>query len=121
MQVDVVCYTGACGFAEVHAEIVVALDGAGGDWIPAGFEIVAQRGASFDRDYWVTVAEAQSAESDMLTSTAAHEPALLGLVSEMSQLYDQSSRRALAAASGVSPSPETANPPGEPSADGHSH
>jgi hypothetical protein len=58
-----------------------------------------ERGASFDRDFWVTVAEAQSAESDMLTSTAAHEPALLGLVSEMSQLYDRSSRRALAAAS----------------------
>jgi len=58
-----------------------------------------ERGAPFDRDFWVTVAEAQSAESDMLTSTAAREPALLGLVSEMSQLYDRSSRRALAAAS----------------------
>jgi hypothetical protein len=80
-----------------------------------------ERGASFDRDFWVTVAEAQSAESDMLTSTAAHEPALLGLVSEMSQLYDQSSRRALAAASDVSPSSEPAGSAGEPSADGHSH
>jgi len=58
-----------------------------------------ERGASFDRDFWVTVAQAQSAESDMLTTTAAREPALLGLVSDMSQLYDQSSRRALVAAS----------------------
>ena len=58
-----------------------------------------ERGAPFDRDFWVTVAQAQSAESDMLTTTAAREPALLGLVSEMSQLYDQSSRRALVAAS----------------------
>jgi hypothetical protein len=58
-----------------------------------------ERAASFDRDFWVTLAEAQSAESDLLTSTAAHEPALLGLVSEMSQLYDRSSRQALAAAS----------------------
>jgi len=58
-----------------------------------------ERGAPFDRDFWVTVAQAQSAESDMLTTTAAREPALLGLVSEMSQLYDRSSRRALVAAS----------------------
>ena len=58
-----------------------------------------ERGGSFDRDFWVTVAEAQSAESDMLTTTAAREPALMGLVTEMSQLYDSSSRRALAAAS----------------------
>lgn len=58
-----------------------------------------ERGAPFDRDFWVTVAEAQSAESDMLSSTVAREPALLGLVSEMSQLYDRSSRRALVAAS----------------------
>ena len=46
-------------------------------------------------DFWVAVAQAQSADSDMLTTTAAREPALLGLVSEMSQLYDRSSRRAL--------------------------
>jgi len=79
------------------------------------------QGAAFDRDFWVTVAEAQSAESDMLTSTAAREPALLGLVSEMSQLYERSSRRALAAASGAAASSEPANPPGEQPADGHSH
>ena len=65
-----------------------------------------ERGAPFDRDFWVTVAQAQSAESDMLTTTAAREPALLGLVSEMSQLYDQSSRRALVAAS----TPQVAEP-----------
>ena len=64
-----------------------------------------ERGASFDRDFWVAVAQAQSAESDMLTTTAAREPALLGLVSDMSQLYDQSSRRALIAAS----TPQAAN------------
>ena len=83
-----------------------------------------ERGAPFDRDFWVTVAEAQSAESDMLTSTAAREPALLGLVSEMSQLYDRSSRRALAAASappapvGASSAPSEAPP--EAPADSHS-
>jgi hypothetical protein len=92
-----------------------------------------QRGASFDRDFWVTVAEAQSAEADMLTSTAAHEPALLGLVSEMSQLYDRSSRQALAAASmrpstgGASGAPREARPDApsggdsEGTSDGTSH
>ena len=39
----------------------------------------------------------------------------------MSQLYDRSSRRALAAASGASASAETTNPPAESPADGHSH
>jgi hypothetical protein len=68
-----------------------------------------ETGALFDRDFWVTVAQAQSAESDMLTTTAAREPALLGLVSEMSQLYDQSSRRALVAAS----APQTPSSAGE--------
>jgi len=81
-----------------------------------------ERGAAFDRDFWVTVAEAQSAESDMLTSTAAREPALLGLVSEMSQLYDRSSRRALVAASTPAPAvggtPEAApNAPAEAAPD----
>jgi hypothetical protein len=89
-----------------------------------------ERGAAFDRDFWVTVAEAQSAESDMLTSTAAREPALLGLVSDMSQLYERSSRRALVAASAISTSSEPPSPMGEPSPtspldepslDGHSH
>jgi hypothetical protein len=74
-----------------------------------------ERGAPFDRDFWVTVAQAQSAESDMLTTTAAREPALLGLVSEMSQLYDQSSRRALVAASTTPPPAGAAGTPSEPS------
>ncbi len=73
-----------------------------------------ERGAPFDRDFWVTVAEAQSAESDMLTATAAREPELLGLVTEMSKLYERSSKRALAAASGppAAAEPSEAQPPG---------
>jgi len=58
-----------------------------------------ERDGSFDRDFWVTVAEGQEAAQDMLTATVTREPALVGLVSEMSQLYDRSSKRALAAAS----------------------
>jgi Spy/CpxP family protein refolding chaperone len=72
-----------------------------------------ERGAPFDRDFWVTVAEAQSAESDMLTVTAVREPALLGIVTEMSKLYERSSKRALAAASGAPPSVEPSAVPGE--------
>lgn len=73
-----------------------------------------ERGAPFNRDFWVTVAEAQSAESDMLTATAAREPELLGLVTEMSKLYERSSKRALAAASGppAAAEPSEAQPPG---------
>jgi hypothetical protein len=62
-----------------------------------------ERGAPFDRDFWVTVAEGQGAEQDMLTATVTHEPALAGLVADMSQLYDRSSKRALAAASQTGP------------------
>ena len=76
-----------------------------------------ERGASFDRDFWVTVAEAQSAESDMLTFTVVREPALLGLVGDMSKLYDRSSKRALAAVSSLSAPTAPAEPPAdEPSA-----
>jgi len=107
----------AADFRELDQRIVataasVGVDDARLSAVEAGENVVAlkkesddferlanERGAPFDRDFWVTVAEAQSAESDMLSSTAAREPALLGLVSEMSQLYDRSSRRALAAAS----------------------
>jgi hypothetical protein len=57
-----------------------------------------ERGAPFDRDFWVTVAQAQSADSDMLTATVTREPALIDLVRDMSGLYDRSSRKALDAA-----------------------
>jgi hypothetical protein len=72
-----------------------------------------ERGASFDRDFWVAVAQAQSADSDMLTTTAAREPALLGLVTDMSQLYDTASRRALVAASTPGPAAGTGSVPAE--------
>ena len=62
-----------------------------------------ERGAPFDRDFWVTVAEGQLAAQDMLTATVTGEPALVGLVADMSQLYDRSSKRALAAASQTTP------------------
>jgi hypothetical protein len=67
-----------------------------------------ERGAPFDRDFWVTVAEGQAAAQDMLATTVTREPALIGLVAEMSQLYDRSSKRALAAAS------QTTAPAAEP-------
>ena len=77
-----------------------------------------ERGASFDRDFWVTVAEAQSAESDMLTFAVVREPSLLGLVTDMSRLYNRSSKRALAAVSSLTSAPtEPAGPPAEPPAD----
>jgi hypothetical protein len=73
-----------------------------------------ERGAPFDRDFWVTVAEAQSAESDMLTFTVVREPSLLGLIADMSKLYDRSSKRALAAVSSLNAAPaEPAQPPAE--------
>jgi len=62
-----------------------------------------ERGAPFDRDFWVTVAEGQAAAQDLLTATVTREPALVGLVSDMSRLYDRSSKRALAAASQKAP------------------
>jgi hypothetical protein len=62
-----------------------------------------ERGAPFDRDFWVTVAEGQAAAQDMLASTVTHEPELIGLVTDMSQLYERSSKRALAAASQTTP------------------
>lgn len=72
-----------------------------------------ERGAPFDCDFWVTVAEAQSAESDMLTATAVREPALMGIATEMSKLYDCSSKRALAAASGAPAPAEPSAAPGD--------
>jgi hypothetical protein len=104
-------------FRELDQRIVATAASAGVDMprlsaVQAGENVVAlrrqsddfgrlanERGPSFDRDFWVAVAQAQSADSDMLTTTAVREPALLGLVSEMSGLYDRSSRRALVAAS----------------------
>jgi hypothetical protein len=73
-----------------------------------------ERGAPFDRDFWVTVAEGQSASQDMLTATVTREPALVGLVADMSKLYDRSSKRALAAASQTRP--EAAEPDNAPAA-----
>jgi len=63
------------------------------------------RGTPFDREFWVTVAEGQAAAQDMLASTVTREPALVGLVADMSQLYDRSSKRALAAAAHTAPQP----------------
>jgi hypothetical protein len=60
--------------------------------------LASESGTSFDRDLWVTVADAQAHESDLLATTATREPALTDLVTEMSRLYDRSSRRALEAA-----------------------
>ncbi len=60
--------------------------------------LAGEHGAAFDRDFWVTVADAQAHESDLLAATATREPALTDLVTEMSRLYDRSSRRALEAA-----------------------
>ncbi len=120
----------AADFRELDQRIVASAAAAGIDEtrlsaVSAGENVVAlkkeaddlgrlanERGGSFDRDFWVTVAQSQSADQDMLSTTAAREPALLGLVSDMSKLYDRSSRRALAAAStaagGPEPAPEAA-------------
>jgi hypothetical protein len=74
-----------------------------------------ERGAPFDRDFWVTVAEGQAASQDMLTATVTREPALVGLVADMSKLYDRSSKRALAAASQTAPkAAEPAEPANAP-------
>jgi Domain of unknown function (DUF4142) len=96
----------------VAAAASVGIDAARLSAVEAGENVVAlkkeaddfgrlanERGAPFDRDFWVTVAEGQAATQDMLAATATREPALLGLVADMSQLYERSSKRALAAAS----------------------
>jgi predicted outer membrane protein len=62
--------------------------------------LASEKGPAFDRDFWVTVADAQVRESDLLAATATREPALTDLVTEMSRLYDRSSRRALDVAQG---------------------
>lgn len=105
----------------VAAAASVGIDSARLSAVEAGENVVAlkkesddlgrlanERGAPFDRDFWVTVAEGQAATQDMLAATATREPALLGLVADMSQLYERSSKRALAAAS------QTALPAAEP-------
>jgi hypothetical protein len=107
----------AADFRELDQRIVANAASAGIDEtrlsaVEAGENVVAlkkeaddlgrlanERGGPFDRDFWVAVAEAQSADQDMLSTTAAREPALLGLVNDMSKLYERSSERALAAAS----------------------
>lgn len=82
-----------------------------------------EHGPAFDRDFWVTVADAQARESDLLAATATREPALTDLVTEMSRLYDRSSRRALEAATAPktteqapaapAPAPATETPPSD--------
>ncbi len=72
-----------------------------------------ESGTTFDRDFWVTVADAQAHESDLLAATATREPALTDLVTEMSRLYDRSSRRALAAAHAGVAEPTEAAPDDE--------
>jgi len=74
-----------------------------------------ESGTTFDRDFWVTVADAQAHESDLLAATATREPALTDLVTEMSRLYDRSSRRALAAAHAGTAEPTEAAPDDEAS------
>jgi predicted outer membrane protein len=75
--------------------------------------LASQRGASFDRDFLVTVADAQARESDLLVTAAAHEPALTDLAQDMGRVYDRSSRRALEAAQ-VSKGQSTTAPATEP-------
>lgn len=70
--------------------------------------LATERGEAFDKDFWVTVADAQAHESDLLATTASREPALTDLVTEMSRLYDKSSRRALAAAQAAAAAPTEA-------------
>ena len=60
--------------------------------------LATQRGSSFDREFLVTVADSQARQSDLLITAAAHEPALADLATQMSRVYDRSSRRALEAA-----------------------
>jgi hypothetical protein len=79
--------------------------------------LAGEHGPTFDRDFWVTVADAQVRESDLLAATATREPALTDLVTEMSRLYDRSSRRALEAATAKpaqapTPAPAPAAAPG---------
>jgi hypothetical protein len=111
-------------FRELDQRIVataasVGVDDAKLSAVAAGENVVALKReaddlAPFDRDFWVTVAEAQSAESDMLTFTVVREPSLLGLIADMSKLYDRSSKRALAAVSSLNAAPaEPAQPPAE--------
>ncbi|HXJ21024.1 MAG TPA: DUF4142 domain-containing protein [Polyangia bacterium] len=57
-----------------------------------------QSGPAFDREFLVTVADAQARESDLLINAAAREPALANLATDMGRVYDQSSKRALDAA-----------------------
>lgn len=120
----------AADFRELDQRIVataasVGIDSARLSAVAAGENVVAlkkeaddfgrlanERGAPFDRDFWVTVAEGQAASQDMLAATVTREPTMLGLVSDMSELYERSSKRALAAAS--QPTPQAAEPDSAP-------
>jgi predicted outer membrane protein len=75
--------------------------------------LASQRGPSFDRDFLVTVADAQGRESDLLITAAAREPALADLATEMSHLYERSSRRALEAARVAKAESPTEAPPSD--------
>ncbi len=77
--------------------------------------LAGENGPKFDRDFWVTVADAQAHEADLLAATATREPALTDLVTEMSRLYDRSSRRALAAAHAGTAAPTETAPDDEAS------
>jgi hypothetical protein len=63
--------------------------------------LATESGPRFERDFWVTVADAQARESDLLAVTVNREPALADLAAEMGRLYERSSRRALDAAEGA--------------------
>ncbi|HVZ87951.1 MAG TPA: DUF4142 domain-containing protein [Polyangia bacterium] len=79
---------------ELAGENVLALNRESADFS----RLANERGTPFDREFWVTVANAQSADSDMLTATVTREPALIDVVRDMSRLYDRSSKKALDAA-----------------------
>jgi len=72
--------------------------------------LATQHGQTFDRDFLVTVADAQARESDLLVTAAAHEPALTDLTLQMSRAYDRSSRQALEAAQVSKAEPATETP-----------
>jgi len=80
--------------------------------------LATQRGSTFDRDFLVTVADAQSRDSDLLITAAAREPALTNLATDMSHAYERSSRSALEAAQAAkAESPNSGTPESAP-ADG---
>jgi predicted outer membrane protein len=69
------------------------------------------QGSSFDREFLVAVADTQARESDVLITAASREPALTDLATQMSRVYDRSSRRALEAAQFAKAESPASTPP----------